>query len=107
MASHLVELVAAATLLPACFHPSYDRPTCGPGRACPSGLACSAELICEGVGSGNDVGLDASLDASRPIRTERASCRDSSRRTRPKATACTWSISMVRAQARRRQCGAT
>jgi hypothetical protein len=24
-----------------CFRPSYDRPECGPGGACPSGLSCS------------------------------------------------------------------
>lgn len=44
-------------LVPACFHPSYDHPACGPGGACPSGLACSAAGFCERPG-GTD--LDAS-----------------------------------------------
>jgi hypothetical protein len=35
-------------VLPACFHPSYDHPACGPNGECPSGLTCSAELICGG-----------------------------------------------------------
>jgi len=37
-------------LVPACFHPSYDHPMCGPGGECPSGLTCNAQLICEGMG---------------------------------------------------------
>lgn len=48
-------------LVPACFHPSYDRPACGPNGECPSGLTCSASSICEaGV-------LDASNDGALPI----------------------------------------
>jgi len=39
-------------LVPACFHPSYDHPTCGPNGECPSGLRCSAELVCEAPGGG-------------------------------------------------------
>jgi hypothetical protein len=38
---------AVVLLLPACFHPVYDRPRCGPDGECPSGLRCSAELVCE------------------------------------------------------------
>jgi hypothetical protein len=41
-------------LLPACFHPSYDHPRCGPQGECPSGLTCSAELICEAPGGTPD-----------------------------------------------------
>jgi hypothetical protein len=40
-------------LVPACFHPSYDHPTCGPNGECPGGLTCNALQVCEG-------GLDAS-----------------------------------------------
>jgi hypothetical protein len=29
------------------FHPSYDQPACGPGGACPSGLQCSTQGICD------------------------------------------------------------
>ena len=36
-------------LVTACFHPSYDRPTCGPGGECPDGYTCSALRICEGA----------------------------------------------------------
>ncbi len=31
--------------------PSYDHPTCGPHGECPTGLTCSAQQICEGVGA--------------------------------------------------------
>ena len=34
-------------LVPACFHPSYDHPMCGPNGECPSGLNCSALRVCE------------------------------------------------------------
>jgi hypothetical protein len=46
--------------VPACFHPSYDRPRCGPDDECPSGLTCSAQKICESSGSN-------SPDAAFPI----------------------------------------
>src|SRR5688500_3578010 len=49
-------------VLSACFHPSYDRPTCGPGDACPSGLTCRAK-VCEPPGSGPGGGSDASVGA--------------------------------------------
>ena len=42
---------AVVLFLPACFHPVYERPACGPGGACPSGLQCSAQGVCE---SGSD-----------------------------------------------------
>jgi len=46
-------------LLPACFNPKYDHPACGPNGACPSGLTCNAQLICEdGEGAINDAGID-------------------------------------------------
>jgi hypothetical protein len=38
---------AAVLLVPACFHPSYDRPRCGLHGECPSGLSCSVEQVCE------------------------------------------------------------
>jgi len=44
----------------ACFHPNYDHPRCGPNGECPSGLTCSAQLICEGIGSGGMPSPDAS-----------------------------------------------
>jgi hypothetical protein len=34
-------------LLPACFHPVFDHPACGPDDACPDGLACGPERTCE------------------------------------------------------------
>lgn len=36
-----------AVLVPACFHPSYDRPACSASGECPAGLTCSAQQICE------------------------------------------------------------
>ncbi len=47
-------------LLPACFDPKYDHPACGPNGACPSGLTCSAQLICEDRGNAiSDAGTDS------------------------------------------------
>lgn len=40
-------MAIGALLAPACFHPNYDHPRCGPNGECPSGLTCGAELICE------------------------------------------------------------
>ena len=48
-------------LVPACFHPSYDHPSCGPGGECPSGLVCNAQLICDRPH------LDAAVDGAPPI----------------------------------------
>lgn len=56
--------VMASGLLfaPACFHPNYDHPTCGPNGECPSGLGCSPQRVCE-----EDGGAGAKLpDASSP-----------------------------------------
>jgi hypothetical protein len=59
-------------LASACFHPNLERPRCGPGRDCPSGLTCSEALICEPLGSDASIppvavdattALDAALDA--------------------------------------------
>src|SRR5215468_1790429 len=44
---------AAVLLLPACFHPIYDHPACGPHGECPSGFSCSAALVCESGSSVN------------------------------------------------------
>jgi len=38
-------------LLSACFHPTYDRPACGPNGECPRGLLCSAQQRCEAPGA--------------------------------------------------------
>jgi hypothetical protein len=43
-------------LAPACFHPNYDRPTCGQNSECPDGLSCSEAQVCEPSGGG-DAGL--------------------------------------------------
>src|SRR3954471_659267 len=37
----------AVALIAGCFHPSYDRPACGPSSECPPGLVCNAQQICE------------------------------------------------------------
>jgi hypothetical protein len=56
----------------ACFHPSYDRPACGPDGTCPDGLRCSDQLICEAgapLDAAEDVGPatdGASLDGNVP-----------------------------------------
>jgi len=42
--SHHASWIAA--LLPACFHPSYDRPACGPHSECPGDLTCN-QGFCE------------------------------------------------------------
>src|SRR5512140_1223518 len=47
-------------LVPACFHPSYDHPTCGPNGECPSGLTCSSLRVCE-EGASDSGPPDASL----------------------------------------------
>ncbi len=39
-------------LVPACFHPIYDHPACGPNGECPGGLTCNAQLVCEREGEG-------------------------------------------------------
>jgi hypothetical protein len=50
-------------LIPGCFHPSYDHPTCGPGGECPSGLSCNTVLgVCEAA-SPFDAAPDVSADA--------------------------------------------
>jgi hypothetical protein len=45
------------TLVPACFHPNYDHPACGPNSECPIGLTCNAQLYCDHDG----LTVDASL----------------------------------------------
>ena len=45
-AAHVVATVGTV-LLAACFHPTYNHPTCGPKEECPPGLTCSALQICE------------------------------------------------------------
>jgi hypothetical protein len=50
-------------VLPACFHPNYERPTCGPGGQCPDGLTCRGQ-VCESGSAPEDASIDASLDAA-------------------------------------------
>jgi len=59
-------LVALPLLVSACFHPTYDHPRCGPGRACPNGLVCNVDGICSAPDDGGqrDASVDAMLDAS-------------------------------------------
>jgi len=47
--------VLAIAIAPACFHPSYDHPACGPEQQCPPGLHCNDQLICDPDGVGNVV----------------------------------------------------
>jgi len=42
----------AAALLPACFHPTFDRPACGASGECPSGLVCRSDGTCAASGAG-------------------------------------------------------
>lgn len=51
---------ALAVLLPACFHPTYDHPACGPGGECPAGMTCSLQGFCEVPGDASDASPDAS-----------------------------------------------
>src|ERR1041384_4322530 len=55
-----------ASFASACFNPSYDRPACGPGGACPSGLTCSTQNICERPDQRSDGGLDSTTTATPP-----------------------------------------
>jgi len=48
----------ALALIPACSHPSSDRPACGTNGECPDGLTCSTQRICELPGS---VFIDANI----------------------------------------------
>ncbi len=50
-----------ALLVSACFHPNYDHPRCGPNGECPTGLTCSAQLVCEDVGGGGGPLSDAAV----------------------------------------------
>lgn len=51
--------VWAVVMAPACFHPSYDHPACGPDQQCPAGLHCNDQLICDPDGMGKVVVDDA------------------------------------------------
>jgi hypothetical protein len=74
--------VWAIAMMPACFHPSYEHPACGPDQQCPPGLHCNDQLICDPDGVGNVVdaaagapddarlggpGEDAAVDAVVPV----------------------------------------
>lgn len=51
----------ACLLASACFHPSYDHPTCGPDGECPSGMICNTLLsfTCVPI---HDGGVDGTND---------------------------------------------
>jgi len=50
--------------IPACFHPNYDHPRCGPNGECPSGLTCSPQSICEGgANATDDAGINQIIDS--------------------------------------------
>ena len=53
-------VIGGLLLAPACFHPIYDHPACGPLGECPSGLRCNAQLICDGGEEGRIPGGGAS-----------------------------------------------
>jgi len=53
--------LVGALLVSACFHPSYERPLCGPNGACPAGLTCSTMQICE---TSPSIAVDANVQDS-------------------------------------------
>lgn len=55
---------ALVLLLPGCFHPTYDRPACGSGDECPTGLACDLQGVCEVPSDASGAPLDAASDSS-------------------------------------------
>ncbi|MGH9886440.1 MAG: hypothetical protein ACREBE_12975 [bacterium] len=59
----IAAITVGAACASACFHPTFDDPTCGPRGECPGGYACNAIGICKPgvVGPGLDA---ASLDAA-------------------------------------------
>lgn len=59
--SHAVWLLA---LVPACFHPSYEHPACGPNQECPDGLVCGPDNVCGAQGSGGPGGGDGGVVGS-------------------------------------------
>ena len=59
----MAAIAVGAACASACFHPTFDDPTCGPRGECPGGYACNAIGICKPGLAGP--GLDAaSLDAA-------------------------------------------
>jgi len=54
-------LVGLLVLVPACFHPTYDHPACGPHGECPGGFTCSAQ-VCEPEGAPADASIDGPSD---------------------------------------------
>lgn len=65
----------------ACFHPNYDRPTCGSNGECPSGLICSSQGLCERLpDTCRSFGLDCPpgqiCAASQPVCVDIGGCGD-------------------------------
>lgn len=54
--------LATIALLAGCFHPTYDRPACGPGGECPDALVCVSGT-CEAPGELPGDPADAMADA--------------------------------------------
>jgi len=49
--------LVALAFAPACFHPTFDHPACGPADACPDGQACNQMTgFCEARAGGIDAG---------------------------------------------------
>jgi cysteine-rich repeat protein len=69
-------LRATLVLFPACFHPVYDHPACGPGGACPSGMSCSAALVCESGSSASPPDVVADAHATDAVAPDASLCGD-------------------------------
>src|SRR4051812_44035363 len=52
--------------VPACFHPIYDHPACGPNGECPSGWTCNAQQVCDKDNSTVDASVGPGGDAIGP-----------------------------------------
>jgi hypothetical protein len=55
--------LASVVALTACFNPTFNNPTCGPGGECPDGMTCAADNICRVGGDGVDGAIDSPIDS--------------------------------------------